>query len=399
VGAEEIERAIIAEISGLREAVAALTAQRDGARARLATLSHDHERAAQAREAMRAEIATLAEGIAAGEAALVAMRARVSEAEGVSENARAERERMTATASELDSSLRIAQLAEREATQSTDKARLRLAEVDAELGMLAAQFAQNPATADECADIETRYAEETGDFSAEIGRLREEILRLQNVNLNAEAEIEELIERERFLKEQLDDLARAKETLIAGIAEIEQQSHEQFNLTFEKVRAAFSAAYAKMFPGGEAKMWKTEGEQLSEIGIEISVQPPGKRMMGLTSLSGGERAMTSAALIFALIAVKPSPFYLLDEVDAALDDANVTRFSQTVREMAKDAQMLIVTHNRQTMEAADRMYGVTMAEPGISSIIAADLSSLESEESADAAQERHEESEERVLSA
>jgi chromosome segregation protein len=204
--------------------------------------------------------------------------------------------------------------------------------------------------------------------------LREEIARLQNVNLNAEAEIEELAQREKFLKEQLDDLARAKETLIAGIAEIEQQSQEQFNVTFEKVRVAFASVYAHMFPGGEAKMWQTPGERLADVGIEISVQPPGKRMMGLTSLSGGERAMTSAALIFALIAVKPSPFYLLDEVDAALDDANVARFSQTVRERAQEAQMLIVTHNKQTMELADRMYGVTMAEPGISSIIAADLS-------------------------
>ncbi len=132
-----------------------------------------------------------------------------------------------------------------------------------------------------------------------------------------------------------------------------------------------------MFPGGEAKMWQTNAEQLSETGIEISVQPPGKKMMNLTSLSGGERAMTSAALIFALIAVKPSPFYLLDEVDAALDDANVERFSIAVREMAKDAQILIVTHNKQTMELAERMYGVTMADPGISSIIAADLSAGE----------------------
>ena len=384
-GAEETQRAITAQISALREAVAALTAQRDGARARLAILSHDHERAAQAREAMRAEIQMLAEGIAAEEASRSGLRTRVNEAEIASENARTERERMTATASELDSASAIARLTERNTMQSCEKTRLRLAEVDAELGMLAAQFAQNPATADECADIQMRYADQEEDFTADIGRLREEMSRFANVNLNAEAEIGELVEREKFLKEQLDDLARAKETLIAGIAEIEQQSHEQFNLTFEKVSAAFSAAYAKMFPGGEAKMWKTQGEQLSEIGIEISVQPPGKKMMGLASLSGGERAMTSAALIFALIAVKPSPFYLLDEVDAALDDANISRFSHTVREMANDAQMLIVTHNRQTMESADRMYGVTMSEPGISSVIAANLSSMDG---ADAAQER-----------
>lgn len=124
-------------------------------------------------------------------------------------------------------------------------------------------------------------------------------------------------------------------------------------------------------------MWLTQAEKLSEVGVELSVQPPGKKMMALASLSGGERAMTSAALIFALIAVKPSPFYLLDEIDAALDDANVERFSKIARERATDAQMLIVTHNKQTMELADRLYGVTMSEPGISRIISASLADVD----------------------
>jgi chromosome segregation protein len=302
---------------------------------------------------------------------------RVREAQALSEGARRERERLVEKTNEFDSSLRMAQLEEREAVQAGEKGRLRLAEVDAELGMLSAQFAQQPATAEECAEIETRYAGEVEDFTAEIVRLREETVRLQNVNLNAEAEIEELTERKRFLEEQLDDLVRAKDTLLAGISEIEQQSHQQFNETFEKVRATFSDVYSRMFPGGQAKMWLTDAAQLSEVGVELSVQPPGKKMMTLALLSGGERAMTSAALIFALIAVKPSPFYLLDEVDAALDDANVERFSKTAREMAKDAQLLVVTHNKQTMEMADRLYGVTMSEPGISRIISASLADAE----------------------
>jgi chromosome segregation protein len=147
----------------------------------------------------------------------------------------------------------------------------------------------------------------------------------------------------------------------------------QFNETFLAVSARFSETFAKLFPGGEAKMWQTNPEHLSETGIEIAVQPPGKKMTPLTALSGGERAMTAAALIFALIRVKPSPFYLLDEVDAALDDANVERLSAMVRELASDSQMLIVTHNKKTMELASRMYGVTMQEPGVSSIISATL--------------------------
>jgi len=120
-------------------------------------------------------------------------------------------------------------------------------------------------------------------------------------------------------------------------------------------------------------MWQTDAENLSETGIEISVQPPGKKMTALAALSGGERAMTASALIFALIAVKPSPFYLLDEVDAALDDANVERLATKIRAVSATSQMLIVTHNKKTMELAQRLYGVTMQEPGVSSIVSATL--------------------------
>jgi chromosome segregation protein len=171
----------------------------------------------------------------------------------------------------------------------------------------------------------------------------------------------------------MDDLQKARDTLLATIAEIEVSCQVQFNETFEAVSTRFAETFARLFPGGEAKMWQTDPEHLSETGIEIAVQPPGKKMTSLTALSGGERAMTAAALIFALIKVKPSPFYLLDEVDAALDDANVERLSSMVREVASEAQMLIVTHNKRTMELAARMYGVTMQEPGASSIISATL--------------------------
>jgi chromosome segregation protein len=300
----------------------------------------------------------------------------VTECDAADAAARAEREALAGRSNELESGLQLARVAEREASQAGEGGRLRLAEIDAELGMLAAQFAQNPATAEECLDVESRYADETGDAMPELQRLRDELARLQNVNLNAETDIAEQIERERFLKEQLDDLSRARETLMASIHEIEGSSQAAFNETFELVRRAFERIYVRLFPGGQAKMWQTEPEHLSETGIEISVQPPGKKMMPLHSLSGGERAMAASALIFALVAVKPSPFYLLDEVDAALDEANVERFSQMVREVAADAQLLLVTHNKKTMELATRMYGVTMAEPGISRVIGADLDSL-----------------------
>jgi chromosome segregation protein len=378
--AQDAERAVASEIASVREAVASLVARRDGALGRLGLLDANRERAAAARETMTAELAALGERIAVMTGALETLRGSVGRADARHEAARAERDAVQTRQTALEADVRIAQNAEREAGGASERARVRLAEIDAELGMLAAQFAQNPATAAECADVETRYADESGDFALEIARLRDELARLHNVNLNAETEIEELIERERFLREQLDDLARAKETLLASIREIEASSQEQFNATFALVKSAFEAVYERLFPGGQAKMWQTEPANLSETGIEIAVQPPGKKMMSLTALSGGERAMAASALIFALIRVKPSPFYLLDEVDAALDDANVERFSGLVREVGSSAQLLIVTHNKKTMELASRMYGVTMREPGISSVISADLAPRESED-------------------
>ncbi len=362
------------------------------ARARLAALTAERERLlSEARSATAlmaersteaAELRTLSQQVAGAQTALAQARAAVAAADAAIDAARAERDALTERANVLESDVRGAQNDERTAARASEEAHLRLAEIEAELGMLAASFAQNPATEEECADVEGRYAKEEGDFSAEVVRLREELTRLANVNLNAEQERDELAQRESFLREQMDDLVKARETLLASIAEIEATSQTQFNETFARVKRAFESIFPRLFPGGEAKMWQTNPESLSETGIELAVQPPGKKMTALAALSGGERAMTAAALIFALIEVRPSPFYLLDEVDAALDDANVDRFSSMVREVAGAAQLVLVTHNKKTMELADRLYGVTMAEPGISTMIGVDLSPAGAEEEA-----------------
>ena len=352
-----------------RGRVAALTQERD----RLLAEARDAGRRMAERSTEAAELGSLAEQARAVAEALQRATEEVRAADRVVEQARAERDALAARSNQLESDVRMAQNAERAAATASESAHLRLAEIEAELGMLAAGFAQNPATEEECVDVEERYKKEEGDFAAEVARLREEIGRLSNVNLNAEQEREELAERETFLREQLDDLAKARETLLASIAQIEASSQTQFNETFIAVKKAFEEIFPRLFPGGQARMWQTNPESLAETGIEISVQPPGKKMTSLASLSGGERAMTAAALIFALIEVRPSPFYLLDEVDAALDDANVDRFSGMVREVSSAAQMVLVTHNKKTMELASRLYGVTMREPGISSIIGVDL--------------------------
>ena len=372
--AEERQAATSREGAELRERAAALTAERDGARARLAMLDQDRQRGGIAREEMLAQIAALVEETRKEHAHIEGLRRGVHDLDAQLEAARREREELAARQAQLEADARGAELEERETAAGGERHRTRLAQLEAELGMLVSQFAQNPATNEECADVETRYRSEPDTVVDELPRLRDELSRLgANVNLNAESEREEVAERERFLREQMEDLAKARETLLESIREIERETQVQFNETFERVSEAFTRMYARLFTGGEAKMWQTQPENLAETGIEISVRPPGKKAMPLAALSGGERAMTSAALIFALIATKPAPFYLLDEVDAALDDANIDRFCAMVREFAAGSQMLIVTHNKKTMEMADRIYGVTTRDAGVSAIVSAEL--------------------------
>jgi chromosome segregation protein len=371
---ESAQREVAAAASGLREQIAALGAEHEGAVTRLGLLDADAQRAGAVRETMLHELEALRAQTAQLESVLGSARERVAVADAAVEQSRAAREATADQSNQREADERIAQSAEREAGTAGESGRRRLAEIDAELGMLQQTFAQNPASDEEQADVLGRYESEPADVVDELPRLREELIRLQaNVNLNAEADRDELTERERFLREQMDDLHKARETLLATISEIELSCQVVFNETFDKVRGNFAHVFGELFPGGKAEMWQTNPDNLSETGIEISVQPPGKKMTNLAALSGGERAMTASALIFALIAVKPSPFYLLDEVDAALDDANVERLSIKIREVSSTAQMLIVTHNKKTMELAQRMYGVTMQEPGVSSIISAVL--------------------------
>ncbi|MGH7729375.1 MAG: AAA family ATPase, partial [Vulcanimicrobiaceae bacterium] len=370
--AEERERELAAEHGAARDALTSAQAAVQGASNRLLALEDEAARGARANEALEGDRSALAGERAGAKDAIVA----AGQALGVREARLLELARLReddgARAQRLEDEARAAREAERRAAQTGEGGRRRLAEIDAELGILASQFAQHPASAQECDEVEARYAGEDEATVDELPRLREDLARLQNVNLGAEGELAEQVEREGYLQAQLDDIGRARETLLASIGEIERGSHEQFARTFAQVAQAFGEVYGELFPGGRARM-SLAGEAAEEAGIEIEVQPPGKRPMALGALSGGERAMAASALIFALIRVRPSPFYLLDEVDAALDDANVERFAAFVRELVTRSQLVLVTHNKRTMELADRLYGITMAEPGISSLIATEL--------------------------
>jgi chromosome segregation protein len=203
----------------------------------------------------------------------------------------------------------------------------------------------------------------------EVARLRREIRQMGQVNTGAVEEYERLTERHDFLAGQRADLEKARESLLATISEIDASTRGTFMETFHAVSREFERLFSQLFGGGTTKLVLTDPEDLLETGIEVIAQPPGKKLQHLSLLSGGERALTAVALLFSFLAVRPSPFVLLDEVDAPLDGANVEKFVELVGEFKEKSQFLVITHNPTTMEAAPRWYGVTMQEPGISRIL------------------------------
>jgi chromosome segregation protein len=203
--------------------------------------------------------------------------------------------------------------------------------------------------------------------------VRRQLEALGEVNLGAIEEHEELGERFRFLSEQKLDLETSVASLRDAITRINRTSRKRFRETFDAVNERFQQNFPRLFRGGKANLVLTETEDVLEAGVDIAAQPPGKRLQNVNLLSGGEKTLTAIALLISLFQVRPSPFFLLDEVDAALDDANVGRFNEIVREMAKESQFLVITHNKRTIEIADVLYGVTMEEKGVSKLVAVEL--------------------------
>jgi chromosome segregation protein len=211
------------------------------------------------------------------------------------------------------------------------------------------------------------------DPEGEIARLRRQIRALGAVNPDAVEQFAQVQERHTFLTAQRADLDDARRQLEEAIREIDEASRETFLAAFREIAAAFDTMFKKLFGGGTTELRLTDPDDVLETGVDIIVQPPGKKQQNLLLLSGGERALTAAAMLFALLTVRPSPFCVLDEVDAPLDETNVHRFAGTLREFAAQTQFIVVTHNRGTMEGADTLYGVTMQERGVSKVLSCSL--------------------------
>ena len=210
----------------------------------------------------------------------------------------------------------------------------------------------------------------------EVQELEKAIRSLGPVNLEAIDQYEEVHNRLDFLNSQRDDILSAKNLLLETITEMNDEVKERFKSTFEAIRESFKVTFKQMFGGGQADLILTEGDLLT-AGVEISVQPPGKKIQSLNLMSGGEKALSALALLFSIIRVKTIPFVILDEVEAALDEANVKRFGDYLNRFDKDSQFIVVTHRKGTMAAADSIYGVTMQESGVSKIVSVKLKDLE----------------------
>jgi chromosome segregation protein len=211
------------------------------------------------------------------------------------------------------------------------------------------------------------------EMKKQISGIKDDIKKLGDVNVNAIEDYRVLMERYTFMKTQHDDLVEAEKTLEGIIEELDTAMRKQFAEKFEDIKHEFDKVFKELFGGGKGTLELTEGEDILEAGIRIIAQPPGKKLQNMMQLSGGEKSFTAIALLFAIQNLKPSPFCLLDEIEAALDEGNVNRFAKYLNKLTKSTQFIVITHRRGTMEQADRLYGITMQEKGVSTLVSVNL--------------------------
>lgn len=214
----------------------------------------------------------------------------------------------------------------------------------------------------------------TEDLMQQIEELRRRLERVGEVNLAAIGEFEELNERFQFLSQQKQDLEKSMADLQQTIVKLNRTCRLRFRESFEEINQRFGEIFPRLFRGGKAKLLLTDENDLLETGVDIVAQPPGKKLQAITLLSGGEKALTAVSLLFAIFLCQPSPFCFLDEVDAPLDDANIDRFNEIIKEMSSASQFILITHNKRTMQSTEVLYGITMAEPGISKVVSVRMS-------------------------
>jgi chromosome segregation protein len=346
-----------ASLDSLRQSLQRMDTQLSHLQQRYLNLSEQLASAESPEELHREEMDGLLQRRVATETRLAAARARLQELEHEYRGKDAERQRAIQNSDEI--------------RQDLERARLQQQEVQLNARSLQRQVEELGGRVEELAGSLPEDADPS-EWEAGLERLRENIARLEPVNLAAIQEFEEESKRKEYLDAQNDDLCQALTTLESAIAKIDRTTRTRFKETFERVNKGVQELFPRLFGGGHAYLELT-GEDLLTTGVAIMAQPPGKRVTNLHLLSGGEKALTAVSFVFSIFRLNPAPFCLLDEVDAPLDDANVVRFSGMVREMSESVQFIVVTHNKITMEMAHQMSGVTMREPGVSRLVQVDI--------------------------
>ncbi len=222
-------------------------------------------------------------------------------------------------------------------------------------------------------DLKNEEYDNLSELKKLIAGIKDDIRKLGDVNVNAIEDYKETFERYTFLKTQHDDLVEAEQTLMGIIEELDAGMRKQFMEKFTEIQSEFDKVFRELFGGGKGTLELVEGEDILECGIRINAQPPGKKLQNMMQMSGGEKSLTAICLLFAIQNLKPSPFCLLDEIEAALDDSNVGRFAKYLHKLTKSTQFIVITHRRGTMAAADRLYGITMQEKGVSTLVSVNL--------------------------
>jgi chromosome segregation protein len=346
-----------ASLDSLRQSLERMDTQLSLLQQRFLSLSEELAKAQSPDQLHREEMDQLLKRRVDTEARLGEARARLQGLENDYREQDAQRQRAIQGSDEIRQDLERARLQQQEVQLTARSLQRQVEELGADVNELAGELPDDVAT---------------GDWEAELERLRDNIARLEPVNLAAIQEFEEEQKRKEYLDAQNEDLCDALNTLESAIAKIDRKTRTRFKETFERVNKGVQELFPRLFGGGHAYLELT-GEDLLTTGVAIMAQPPGKRVTSLHLLSGGEKALTAVSFVFSIFRLNPAPFCLLDEVDAPLDDSNVVRFSSMVKEMSETVQFIVVTHNKITMEMAHQMSGVTMREPGVSRLVQVDI--------------------------
>jgi len=382
--ARERAEAVQAEVTRAKVNAAALAERREGAARSLQRLLEQRQEVESRREKLQAEIAQGKERSAAlqakGEVAQEELKQLLADSSRLRDElarARALYEQAQARLRGGDEEVKKAREESREIGERRSRAELALQGTRLELQHLEETVREKHLM--ELADVAAARGEQAlqldlAQAEARMQSLREKIEALGEVSLIAIDEAREVGERFNFLSAQKTDLEESIAKLRSAIGRIDRASKERFKETFQLVNERFQQVFPRLFRGGVAELQLVDDPAGGEPGVEIVAQPPGKKLASVNLLSGGEKALTAVSLIFAIFLIKPTPFCLLDEVDAPLDEANVGRYNEMVREMCRSSQFIVITHNKRTMEGADSLYGVTMEEPGISKIVSVKLS-------------------------